>query len=147
MSVDAVILQGAAGQISGLGDSELGRVHLVNGRNYVLLAKGEVHANADLDVTVRLATFLDTATSDEMRLVATHRQPFSEGTTIDGHHIGGEVHDVSATFVLTITVSVPADDDGFFIAVLSGRANVDGRGADYRNVSMIGFPVDSFVTE
>ena len=145
MSVDAVIVQGASGPIPE-GDTRLAQLHLQNGRSYVVFAKGVVHADADLDVTLLLHAFLDSSTSDEVRLVATHREALSPPTTsFDEIVIPHTVHELSAAFMLTMTVSVPDDEDGFFIAELQGRSNLPDRSSSFSGLSMIAFPVDTFV--
>jgi hypothetical protein len=148
MGVDVVIRQGVSGPIPDSGGARVAQLHLQNGRNYVVLAKGQVHPDADLDVTLRLHAFLDTATSDEVRLLATNRDGLAApAVNVDGHVIQHTVHDVSAAFMLAITVSVPDDDDGFFTTELGGRSNIAGRQASFTGLRMIGLPADSFVTD
>ena len=145
--MDVSILQGASGTIPG-GDTRLAQLRLPNGRNCVVLAKGQVHADADLDVTLRLHAFLDASTADEVRLIGTHRETLAPpGFSHEDHFFPHTVHSLSASFMLTMTVSVPDDEDGFFIAELLGRANVPDRQVTFDGVSIIALPVDAFVTD
>jgi hypothetical protein len=146
MTVDVLIMQGASGTIPNI-ETDLAQLHLPIARNYVVLAKGQVRADADLDVTLRLHTLLDTGTTDEVRLFATHRDVLAPPAGMTGEFfIPHTFREVSAASMLTITVSVPDDDSGFFTARLVGNSNIAGREASFGSLSMIGLPADSFVT-
>jgi hypothetical protein len=146
MSTDALVLDRPGSAPLFPEDRELHRLHLPNGRSYVVFAKGQLFARQAPRAHLRLEAFDDRDEASFFHL-APGEQISAKIGEADPLAASGQ-----ASFSLAIAVTLPAEDPDLFVvarlfgsaALIPGVFLTSGAGrADVRNVKIIALALDS----